>query len=57
MERGLLMLMHSVIIAIVAYLVMFYGLKQLQSVAEVRSLYIGAIVLIYMLTFGHKLPF
>jgi len=51
------MLMHSVIIAIVAYLVMFYGLKQLQSVAEVRSLYIGAIVLIYMLTFGHKLPF
>jgi len=56
MERGLMMLLHAVIIGFILYLIMFFGLKQSQSVAENRSLLAAAIVLIYMLLFGHGLP-
>lgn len=56
MERGLLMLLHSVIIAILAYFVMIYLLKQNANIAEDRSVLIGAIVLAYMVLFGHGLP-
>ena len=56
MERGLTMVLHSVIIGIVLYLLMFYGLKQSQRMAENRSILIAAIVLIYMILFGHGLP-
>lgn len=50
------MLLHSLAIALVAYLAMVYGLGQKQSVAENRSLLLGAVLLIYMLVFGHGLP-
>lgn len=56
MERGLLMLLHSVIIAILAYFVMIYLLKQNTNIAEDRSVLVGAIVLAYMVLFGHGLP-
>ena len=56
MERGLMMVLHSVIIGIVLYLLMIYGLKQPQRMAENRSILIAAIVLIYMILFGHGLP-
>ena len=56
MERGLIMVLHSVIIGVILYLLMIYGLKQKQSVAENRSILIAAIVLIYMILFGHGLP-
>jgi uncharacterized membrane protein len=56
MERGLMMLLHAVIIGFILYLIMVFGLKQSQSVAENRSLLAAAIVLIYMLLFGHGLP-
>ena len=56
MERGLMMLLHSVIIGLILYLIMLFGLKQSQTVAENRSLLIAAITLIYMLLFGHGLP-
>jgi len=56
MERGLIMVLHSVIIGIVLYLLMIYGLKQPQRMAENRSILIAAIVLIYMILFGHGLP-
>ncbi len=56
MERGLMMLLHSVIIGVLLYLVMIYLLKQPQVVAENRSILIGAVVLIYMVVFGHGLP-
>jgi len=55
-ERGLTMLTHSVVIGVVAYLVMVYGLKQSARVAENRSLVFASVVLIYMVTIGHKLP-
>ena len=56
MESGLMMLIHSAIIGIILYLVMFFGLKQKQVVAENRSILIGAFALIYMIMFGHGLP-
>ena len=56
MESGLMMLVHSVIIGIVLYVIMVYGLKQRHVVAENRSLLLAAFVLIYMIVFGHSLP-
>jgi hypothetical protein len=56
MESGLTMLMHSVIIGAILYLVMIYICGKSHIVAETRSLVISAIVLIYMIMFGHGLP-
>lgn len=56
MERGLAMVMHSTIIGVILYLLMVFLLKQKSSVAENRSILIAAIVLIYMILFGHGLP-
>ncbi len=56
MERGLMMLLHSVIIGVILYLLMVFLLKQKSGVAENRSILISAIVLIYMILFGHGLP-
>lgn len=56
MERGLMMLLHSVIIGVVLYSFMLYGLRQPSMIAENRSILIGAFVLIYMIIFGHGLP-
>ena len=55
-ESGLTMLLHSVIIGILLYIVMLYILKQKQIVAENRSIVLAAIILIYMISFGHGLP-
>lgn len=51
-----MMLLHAVIIGLILYLIMLFGLKQSAQVAESRSLLIAAVVLIYMLLFGHGLP-
>ena len=56
MESGLTMLLHSAIIGIILYIIMVYGLKQRQAVAENRSLLLAAVVLIYMIVFGHGMP-
>ena len=56
MERGLMMVLHSALIAAALYLVMLYLLKQSQQRAEDRSILIGAVVLAYMVLFGHGLP-
>ena len=56
MENGLTMVLHSVIIGIALYLIMFYILKQNQVVAENRSILIAALATIYMILFGHGLP-
>jgi len=55
MERGLIMLLHSVFIGIVIYAVMIY-LGQSQIMAENRSILISALILVYMILFGHGLP-
>lgn len=56
MERGLMMLLHSVVIGIILYFIMIFGLGQQQMVAENRSILIASGVLIYMILFGHGLP-
>lgn len=56
MERGLVMFLHSLIIGILLFLIMFYLLKQPRLIAENRSILVAAFVLIYMILFGHGLP-
>ena len=56
MESGKMMLLHSVIIGILLYLFMIYILDQRQSVAENRSILLAALILAYMILFGHGLP-
>jgi hypothetical protein len=56
MESGTMMLFHSVVIGIILYAIMVYLLKQESRVAEDRSVLISAVILIYMVLFGHGLP-
>jgi hypothetical protein len=56
MESGRMMVLHSLLIGIGLYLVMIFGLKQNPGVAENRSILIAAVVLIYMIVFGHGMP-
>jgi len=56
MEEGRVMLLHSVVIGIVLYVIMVYGLGQNQPVAENRSILAAALILTYMILFGHGLP-
>jgi hypothetical protein len=56
MERGLFMVIHSLILGVVLYIIMIYALGQRPIVAENRSILIAAFVLIYMVMFGHGLP-
>jgi hypothetical protein len=51
-----MMLLHAVIIGVVLYVVMVFALRQSKSVALNRSMIAAAVVLIYMLVFGHRLP-
>ncbi len=56
MENGRIMLLHSVVIGIILYIIMFFVLKQQQEKAENRSILIASLVLAYMILFGHGLP-
>jgi hypothetical protein len=55
-ERGLTMVMHSVVIGVALYAMMVLILKQSPAVAENRSICIAAVVLLYMIVFGHGMP-
>jgi hypothetical protein len=50
------MVLHSIIIGFVASLFMIFVLGQKNEVAQRRSILIAAVVLIYMILFGHGLP-
>lgn len=56
MESGFTMFLHAAVIAVVLYLLMRHVLGQSPSVAEDRSVLIGAVVLAYMVLFGHGMP-
>jgi hypothetical protein len=56
MDSGRMMIVHSVLIAILLYVFMVFVLGQRQVVAENRSILLGALVLAYMMLFGHGLP-
>ena len=56
MEKGRMMILHSLIIGVLLYLFMIFILGQKQIVAENRSILLAAVILIYMILFGHGLP-
>jgi len=56
METGRTMLLHSVIIGILLYIIMIFILGQNQVVSENRSILLAALLLVYMILFGHGLP-
>jgi hypothetical protein len=56
MEKGRVMILHSVIIGVLLYLFMIFILGQNEIVAENRSILLAALILIYMILFGHGLP-
>ena len=56
MESHWMMVLHSIIIGVIAFLIMIFGLKQKNDIAERRSILIASGVLIYMILFGHRLP-
>jgi len=56
MENARMMLLHSIVIGILLYLFMFFVLGQKQAVAEDRSVLLAALILAYMILFGHGLP-
>jgi len=49
-------LFHSIIITIILYIIMKFGLHQSNKMSLNRSILIGALALIYMIMFGHGLP-
>lgn len=51
-----MMIVHSLIIGFLLYLFMIFILGQPQMVAENRSILLAAMVLVYMMLFGHGLP-
>lgn len=55
-ERGLMMVLHSAAIGLILYLIMVFLFKQKEHIAENRSILIAAVVLIYMILFGHGMP-
>lgn len=55
-ERGLVMVIHAVLFGIIAFVFMRFSLKQSVAVSEDRSIALSALVLIYMLLFGHSFP-
>jgi len=56
MESGLMMLLHSVVISIILYFIMVYLFHQSSMKAQNRSILLGAVIVIYMILFGHGLP-
>ena len=56
MESGRMMMLHSAIIGGLLYLFMIFILGQNQVIAENRSILLAAVLLIYMILFGHGLP-
>jgi hypothetical protein len=56
MEKGRMMLLHSIIIGVLLYVFMIFILGQNKNVAENRSILLAAVILIYMIVFGHGLP-
>jgi TRAP-type C4-dicarboxylate transport system permease small subunit len=55
-ESGLSMVGHALIIGILLYVLMRYALNQPMAKAADRSILIAAVILVYMILFGHRFP-
>lgn len=51
-----MMVVHSTILGILLYVFMIFILGQPSIVAETRSILLAALILVYMILFGHGLP-
>jgi len=51
-----MMVLHSLVIGFLLYLFMIFILGQNKLVAENRSVLLAALILVYMILFGHGLP-
>ena len=56
MERPSTHALHGIMLAILAYFAMTMIMKQSASVAERRSVMLGAVSTLYMLMYGHSVP-
>ena len=56
MERGIKMVTHAILLGVILYFLMVYLLRQSPRKAEDRSILIAALVLAYMVLFGHGAP-
>jgi hypothetical protein len=55
-ESGISMVGHALIIGVLLYVLMRYVLNQPMAKAADRSILIAALVLVYMILFGHRMP-
>jgi len=55
-ESGISMIGHALIIGVLLYALMRYALNQPMAKAADRSILIAAIILVYMILFGHRIP-
>ena len=55
-ESGLTMVLHAVVIGIIAFIALVYGLKHPKDKSIDKSILVASIVLAYIVMFGHKLP-
>lgn len=55
-ERGVTMVLHSIVITLSIYTFFVYILKYNSSIAEDKSILFGSMILSYMIMFGHGLP-
>ena len=49
-------LLHALVLSLLLYVVMRFGLKQSEMKAQTRSLVVGLLAGLYMLLFGHGMP-
>lgn len=56
MEAPFKHLFHAFVITLILFVIMRFVLRQSIGMALNRSILIGAIALVYMILFGHRLP-
>ncbi len=56
MDSSFSHIVHSIVLVAIAYVILFYVLKQSRDSSMDKSILIGAIALMYMILFGHNFP-
>ena len=56
MEGPLHMVFHGALVAVVLFVVMRFVLKQSESKSMTRAVFVGLVVSLYMVMFGHGTP-
>lgn len=55
-ESGLTMVLHAVVIGIIVFIGLVYGLKHPKEKSVDKSVLVASIALAYMVVFGHNIP-